>query len=34
MASHAYDHVADGTGGMGGAGGDVPIIIKGLRSIG
>ena len=34
MASHAFDHVADGTGGMGGSGNDVRIIVKGLRSVG
>ena len=34
MASHAFDHVADGTGGMGGSGSDVRVVIEGLRTIG
>lgn len=34
MASHAFDHVADGTGGMGASGSDVRIIVERLRTIG
>ena len=34
MASHAFDHVADGTGGKGASGSDVRIIVERLRTIG